>query len=66
VLRDFAYRRADADISVVYSAGHGIEVALELSDSGRRQTRARHRVTMKRCRSDAGAAALETAKQRRL
>ena len=43
-LRDFADRARDADIAVVYYAGHGIEVdGSELSDPGGCQAGTRHR-----------------------
>ena len=43
-LRDFADRARDADIAVIYYAGHGIEVdGSQLSDPGRCQARARQR-----------------------
>ena len=43
-LRDFADRARDADIAVVYYAGHGIEVdGAKLSDSGGCQAGTRHR-----------------------
>ena len=44
VLREFGARARDADVAVIYYAGHGIEVdGQQLHDPGRRAARDRHR-----------------------